>query len=331
MSGFIKDQIVSAGQGYLQDTAMEYAGNNFQPTKDPYYVTIDDDGNKKRLRLPECCSKAERKAYKKLQNRAWLHDKGLCGCCCWWNSIGWGPLLALIPVIGPALMYWVHKKLIKQAKAHFDLPKDIIAKMHGNIVLDLLISLVPFLGAIFAWMHACSSRNCAMVYNYVAKRALEKEAEKKASQEKKELQHEQELKEKGGLRYHMYEMTHHHNKNKSEKHLQKANVTNKPEAITYVEDLNQNSPILVYPEENEKANYQTQIKQVPEQHRPAPEIPTTRAPPLNTNNRPYQNIPNNPQQKNTHLYSGVPTNLPSAPAKAHYQNERSHKTPYPMD
>ena len=97
-----------------------------------------------------------------------------CGCCCWTSIIGWAPLLALLPVIGPLLMYWVHEKLIEVADDKYNLPVETKVKMHANIVLDLLISLVPVLGSVLAWLHACSTRNAAIVYNFVGQRALER-------------------------------------------------------------------------------------------------------------------------------------------------------------
>jgi hypothetical protein len=85
-------------------------------------------------------------------------------------------------------MYWVHDKLIELADDRYKLPAEIKVKMHGNIVIDLLISLVPILGSVFAWLHACSTRNAAIVYNFVGKRALERK--------QAELMHQKEENEK---------------------------------------------------------------------------------------------------------------------------------------
>ncbi|CAR29538.1 hypothetical protein ZYGR_0AD02200 [Zygosaccharomyces rouxii] len=172
MSGIITGLIGSYGQGWLQDKANEYAEEHFQPTKDPYYEELPS-GKKVRRRLPDYCSKQESKAYKKLQNQAWSHDKGMCGGCCWSECIGWAPLLTIIPIIGPAIMYSIHGKMVDRAQIQFDLPQDMVLKMHGNIGVDLAIALVPVLGIVFSWMNACSTRNCAMVYNFVSQRAIE--------------------------------------------------------------------------------------------------------------------------------------------------------------
>ncbi|GAV55832.1 hypothetical protein ZYGR_0AY02250 [Zygosaccharomyces rouxii] len=178
MSGLVTGLIQSYGQGWLQDKANGYAEEHFQPTKDPYYEELPS-GKKVRRRLPDYCSKQESKSYKKLQNQAWSHDKGMCGGCCWSECIGWAPLLTIIPIIGPAIMYSIHGKMVDKAKVQFDLPNDLVVKMHGNIGVDLAIALVPVLGIAFSWMNACSTRNCAMVYNFVSQRAIEANNQKR--------------------------------------------------------------------------------------------------------------------------------------------------------
>ncbi|CCF56102.1 hypothetical protein KAFR_0A06670 [Kazachstania africana CBS 2517] len=173
MAGLATSAALSLGQGYVQDLSKDYSAKHFQPTKDPYYTERPGGGTKRR-RLPEGCSKQESKAWKSVQNKAYLHDKSLCGCCCWCDNIGWAPLLALIPGIGPLLMFWVHSELIKLANKKFQLPEDLMAKMYGNIAVDLALSLVPLLGSLFSWLHACSTRNAAMIYNYVSKRVVDR-------------------------------------------------------------------------------------------------------------------------------------------------------------
>lgn len=187
MSGFVTGLLTSWGEGYLQDKATEFAEENFQPTKDPFYEKLPN-GKQVRRRLPDCCSKQESKAWKSLQNKAWSHDRSVCGCCCWTQCVGWAPIMAIIPVIGPALMYWVHGKLINYADKHFHLPPDLLVKMHGNIGIDLAISLIPILGILFSWLHASSTRNCAMVYNFVSKRAYEMEAREKRMREQQAME-----------------------------------------------------------------------------------------------------------------------------------------------
>lgn len=170
---FIESALVSLGQDELINRGQEFAGEHFQPTKDPFYEK-SNDGKKHRLRMPDYCTKEESKNWKAIQNKAWLHDKGLCGCCCWAENIGWAPFLAIFPIIGPSLMYSVHSKLIKLADKKYDLPAEMKVKMYSNIAIDLCISLVPILGSVFAWLNACSTRNATMIYNFVCERSLER-------------------------------------------------------------------------------------------------------------------------------------------------------------
>ncbi|KAG0666425.1 hypothetical protein C6P45_000241 [Maudiozyma exigua] len=170
---FTESALVSLGQDELINRGQDFAGEHFQPTKDPFYET-EPDGKKHRRKMPDYVAKEESKNWKSIQNKAWLHDKGLCGCCCWAENIGWAPFLAIFPIIGPALMYSVHSKLIKLADKKYNLPPEMKVKMYSNIAIDLCISLVPILGSVFAWLNACSTRNAAMIYNFVCERALEK-------------------------------------------------------------------------------------------------------------------------------------------------------------
>lgn len=181
MSQFIKSAFSSMAKSYFEDKAEGYAAEHFQPTKDPYYEKLDN-GKQRRRRLPEYCTKQESTTWKSIQNKAWLHDKSIFGCCCWTELIGCGPLVSIIPVFGPILMYVVHNSLIELADREYDLSTELQIKLHANIIFDFCISLVPILGAIFTWMNGPSTRNASMIYNFVGQRALERmqQEEKKA-------------------------------------------------------------------------------------------------------------------------------------------------------
>lgn len=173
MSGIVKGIL----EDYLVDKANDYAGEHFQPVRDPFY-TRDARGNESRLTLSkDRFTKRERRAWKSLQSSAWVHDQNMCGCCCVGTScVGWAPALAILPVVGPLLMYNVHRQLIAKADSEFKLPTDLKAKMYGNIGVDLAVSLVPILGIALSWMNAASTRNLAMVYNYIVQRRMEEQA-----------------------------------------------------------------------------------------------------------------------------------------------------------
>lgn len=171
MNGFIGGLAQDYAADYSMEKYDEYMGAKFQPVKDPYYMELSN-GKQIRRKLPAFCTKKESKAWKKLQNQAWRHDKCFMGCVWLDWGIGWGPILSVIPVVGPLLMYWVHSKLIRFASKKFELSDELKMKMHANIVFDLLITLPPVIGTFLTWMNACSTRNCAMVYNYVCKQSL---------------------------------------------------------------------------------------------------------------------------------------------------------------
>lgn len=184
MSGFIMNTI----EGFVQDKIIgfgeDYAGEHFQPTSDPFYQEVKDiaTGETKQIRrrLPDNLdfTKQDSKNWKSIQGKAWSHDRSICGCCCWTSFIGWAPIVAILPIIGPILMYSVHRKLIMLADKKFQLPSDLKAKMYANISVDLVISLVPIMGSIFTWLNACSTRNAEMIYNFIVKRAMEQQKRK---------------------------------------------------------------------------------------------------------------------------------------------------------
>ena len=194
MSGYIRSKLESWAEDLaeqqleqtIESQADNYLHEHFQPTKNPYFEVKKTNGKSSgskeyvRRELPRSfMSKAERRAWRRVQNRAWSHDRNLfASCCCscfgadfcWFELVGWGPLVVLVPLLGPGLMYWVHSRLIKFATREFDLPVDLQMEMYGNIMFNLLVSLVPVMGSIFSWLYGCSTRNAAMVYNYVCER-----------------------------------------------------------------------------------------------------------------------------------------------------------------
>ncbi|SCU87294.1 LAMI_0D05490g1_1 [Lachancea mirantina] len=175
MSSLVQGLVKSFAEDWAENKWDDYAGEKLQPTKDPFYCKMPN-GKRKRRKLPEYCTQKEKKLWKKLQNRAWKHDRCMCGCI-WVNwGLGLAPVLSILPTIGPIIMYWIHSKLISMADKELNLPPELLVKLHGNIVIDLLISLPPIIGTLFAWMNACSTRNCAMIYNYMVKRASKQSA-----------------------------------------------------------------------------------------------------------------------------------------------------------
>lgn len=159
------------GYDYAVDWINDKAGEKYQ-TKDPFYVDVK--GKRKRRKAPESCSKQEKKAWKRIQKRAWFDDKNFFGCFPINLGIGMAPLLALLPVVGPLFMFAIHGRLVTIADQHFHLPAKLVAKMHANILFDLVISLPPILGSLFAWLNGCSTRNAALVHTFIVQQEMKK-------------------------------------------------------------------------------------------------------------------------------------------------------------
>lgn len=154
------------GYGYVMDKFNEYAEEKWN-SMDPYR---DADGRKRRL--DDSFSKAQRKTWKQLQHTAWQNDMCFLGSCGVGLACGVGmvPLAVLfVPALGPIVMYAVHARIIHIAQREFHLPPKLVAKLQSQILIDLLISLPPVIGAYFSWMHGCLTRNIAYIYGYLMK------------------------------------------------------------------------------------------------------------------------------------------------------------------
>lgn len=146
----------------------DYADEHLN-TKDPYYEEIN--GKEQRRKLPLGATPQEQKAWKKIRNIAWKHDKCACGCAPVDCGLGKATLITIIPVMGPFLMYGVHARFIELANQELgkQLPAQIMAQMYTNILIDFLITLPPILGILFGYLHASSTRNAALIHTYMKK------------------------------------------------------------------------------------------------------------------------------------------------------------------
>lgn len=151
------------GFSVAMDAFNTYAEEHFNG-KDPY-----EDENGKR-RLPPSSTEEERRLWKTVQLKAWTHDKCFMGSCGVGMDCGLGlaPLVVLLfPGIGPLVMYGVHARLIHIATQRMVLPQKLVAKLELQILMDLLITFPPVIGAFFGWLHGCLTRNAAAIYAYM--------------------------------------------------------------------------------------------------------------------------------------------------------------------
>lgn len=186
VSGFVQ----GIAQDYAIDTGIEkwneIAGKHFN-VKDPYrYETAD--GKTKKLKLPESATKEEQKCWKWIQKRAWVDDKCFMGCYPVDCGIGLGPIVVLIPAIGPYLMYLVHVQLVNKAVKQFQLDATTQAKLHANILFDLMLTFPPVIGSLLAWLNGCSTRNAAIIYNQIGKMLVQRESQPRMEQQAQQSQ-----------------------------------------------------------------------------------------------------------------------------------------------
>lgn len=159
------------GFSVAQFVGEEYAEEHLQ-TKDPYE---DKDGN--RRKLPELAPKHMQKVWKKVQHKAWVHDKCFLGSCGVGMDCGVGSvpiIVGLFPVIGPLVMYAMHTHVVDLVQNEMGLPAGLQAKLHGNIVFDLLITFPPVIGLFFGWLNKCSTRNASLLYDHMCKVEMER-------------------------------------------------------------------------------------------------------------------------------------------------------------
>ena len=86
-------------------------------------------------------------------------------------KVGLDPIVGLIPVVGDAIAGIVGAWVIAEA-ARFGIPRIVIARMVVNLVVDLAIGPIPFLGDLYDVVFRSNSRNLALFRRH----ALEPEA-----------------------------------------------------------------------------------------------------------------------------------------------------------
>ncbi|GMF00503.1 unnamed protein product [[Candida] boidinii] len=156
------------GYDIVVDKFNEYAGDHFK-TKDPYTEELSNGKTRKRKLNELLATKDEQKYWKKIQKRAWIDDKCFMGCYPVDCGLGLGPIVILIPVIGPLLMWSIHTRLLFIANQKFKVDTKTTAKIQANILFDFLISLPPVIGSFFSWMNSCSTRNAAILHTMISK------------------------------------------------------------------------------------------------------------------------------------------------------------------
>jgi hypothetical protein len=72
--------------------------------------------------------------------------------------VGLDPIIGLIPGIGDAIGVIVSVFILREA-ASIGVPRSIVWRMMGNVLLDSLIGTIPFFGDLFDFAFKANSRN----------------------------------------------------------------------------------------------------------------------------------------------------------------------------
>jgi hypothetical protein len=85
-------------------------------------------------------------------------------------TVGLDALLGLLPVGGDFLTGVVQVGIVLVAMIHYRVPKAVAARMAANVLLDILVGSVPFLGDAFDVFFKANTRNMALLNHVHAER-----------------------------------------------------------------------------------------------------------------------------------------------------------------
>lgn len=91
--------------------------------------------------------------------------------------VGLDPIVGLLPVVGDAVAAAVGAWVIAEA-VRFGIPRIVLARMVVNLVFDLAIGAIPFLGDLYDFAFHSNSRNLALFRRH----ALERDASTRGDQ-----------------------------------------------------------------------------------------------------------------------------------------------------
>ena len=107
-----------------------------------------------------------------LERVAWLMDRALTipGTKL---SVGLDALLGLLPVGGDVVTGLVQAGLVLVALRHYKVPRSVAARMMANVLLDVAVGSIPFLGDLFDAGFKANTRNVRLLQPYGHPAAIE--------------------------------------------------------------------------------------------------------------------------------------------------------------
>jgi hypothetical protein len=104
-----------------------------------------------------------RARLRRLETLAWLLDSSIVlpgGF-----RVGLDPILGLLPGIGDAIGALVSAYIVNEARA-LGVPRTILIRMMGNVLLDTLVGSIPVAGDLFDAAFKANMRNMALLQRY---------------------------------------------------------------------------------------------------------------------------------------------------------------------
>ncbi|KAF9652357.1 hypothetical protein BDM02DRAFT_3109373 [Thelephora ganbajun] len=139
---------------------------------DPIYETyIDKDGEKTRQRdIPAGLSRRDIQILQNVRIKAHKLDNEFS---IFGFTFGWGFIITLVPGLGDVLNLFLNYWLIAAQAQKAELPDWLATEMLTNQVITCGCGMVPILGDLVVAIFACSSRNVALLEEYLAIRGAE--------------------------------------------------------------------------------------------------------------------------------------------------------------
>jgi hypothetical protein len=100
-----------------------------------------------------------------LERVAWLMDKAIAVPGTKYR-VGLDAFLGLLPVGGDVFTGLIQAALVLVALRHYHVPKTVAARMAGNVLLDIGVGAIPFLGDLFDVAFKANTRNLRLLDPY---------------------------------------------------------------------------------------------------------------------------------------------------------------------
>ncbi|KAJ5335790.1 uncharacterized protein N7506_005726 [Penicillium brevicompactum] len=122
--------------------------------------------------VPPGLSENDTMVLAKVKRRAYMLDYALFNLC--GIHFGWGSVIGLVPLIGDFSDFLLATLVVRTCgEIDGGLPIALRLKMIGNIALDLIIGLTPFIGDLADAIYKANMRNAHILESYLREKVAE--------------------------------------------------------------------------------------------------------------------------------------------------------------